>query len=356
MKRLVQLIPSHHARDAAGSEVLAIERIVSDVGWLTETYADNVDAELQGRTKLYGEFDSENLEDTIVLYHYCAASEMTFRFAELECPKGIVYHNITPDHFFEPYNPDIAIDCREGRRQLSVLAENVDLAIAKSEFSRLELEEVGFDVTRTVPFLFDSARLDVEPDAVMMQRLEGNPVILFVGRMVPNKAPDDFIRVAHSYFRSEGQPAKFVLAGKKSVLPLYVKEIDALLAESGLTEEQFLVTDEISDAELAACYRSASVFLSLSRHEGFCVPMLEAMHFGVPILALAAAAVPETVGDAGILFETTDPKRIAEIVNTMLGSEDLRKGLIERGRQRLKRYDLERWGFALHVMLDQLWD
>ena len=354
-RRLIQLIPSHHYHDAAGSEVLTIERLMADAGWQVETYADNIDPELQGHTLPASEFDGRNLGDSVLIYHYCAASEMTFRFIEMEGIKVVLYHNITPAEFFEPYDADIAIDCREGRRQLSAMIDAVDLAIGHSDYSRLELVRTGFDVTRTIPYLFDPARLQAEPDAAMLARLAGDQVVLFVGRFAPNKAPDDFVKTAAAYARLEGAPpARFVIVGKRKTIPAYSREVEGLIAEAGLPEERLLIADEVSEAELAAAYRSASLFLSLSRHEGFMVPLLEAMHHDVPILALQRAAVPETLGDAGVLFDTTDPREVAQLVAEALSDADLRTELVERGRKRLQRYDLEHWSFVLRVLLESL--
>ena len=354
MKRLVQLIPFHHARDAAGSEVQMIEKIMIAAGWTTEVYADEMDEELVGKTRLYSELDQEKLDDTLAVYHYCGWSKMTGNFIDLDCPKALIYHNVTPGQFFQPFDEHIAAACDRGREQLNELPDHVDLAIAHSDYSARELEKVGFDITRTIPFLFDKSRTNVKPDDKMMKRLEGPPVVMFVGRLVPNKAPDDFIRIAREYVKQGHPAARFVLVGKRRTLPAYSQMIENLLSNSGLTEEQLYITDEISDAELMACYKSASLFLSMSRHEGFCVPLLEAMRFGVPIAALARAAVPETLGDAGLLFDTTNTVKIAEMIAQTLEDKELCNLLRNRGFRQLERYDTERWSFVLRVLFEQM--
>ncbi len=354
MNRLIQLIPSHHRHDAAGAEVLLFERLLAAAGWRVETYADEIDPSLVASTRPSSELDSADTDGAVALYHYCAASPMTSRFLELHCPKVIIYYNITPHSFFEPYSAADAAVCRDGREQLRKIAEAVDLAIAHSDYSRLELVEAGFDVTRTIPYLFDPERYSGEPDPAMLRRLDGPPVVLFTGRHAPNKKPDDFIRVAAAHAAAGYPPARFVVAGKRSAVPAYAREIDALLGDLGLPEERLLLTDEVSQAELVAAYRSASLFLSLSRHEGFMVPLLECMLFDVPVLALARAAVPETLGDAGVLFDSTDPEVVASMVDDALGDADLRAELVERGRRRLKRYDLDHWVFVFRALLESL--
>lgn len=354
MRRFIQLIPSHHARDAAGSEVLTIEKIMQQAGWSTETYADNIDPELLGRTKPFSALDQENLENAVVLYHFCASSEMTWRFIDLQCPRAMLYHNITPAHFFEPYNKDIAIDCREGRKQLKDLADFVDLAIAHSDYSCRELEAENFEVTRVIPFLYDSSRLKTQADQAMLDRLaDDRPIVMFVGRMVPNKAPDDFIRVAQAYHKAGYPPVQFVLIGKTHILPDYSREIEALLAEAELSESQLYLTGEVSDAELAACYQKSSAFLSVSRHEGFCVPLVEAMSNSLPVIARAAAAVPETLGESGLLFDTEDPGRIAVMLSHVLFDQEQMKLLASKGRKRLDDFELSRWSFVFAALMNR---
>ena len=238
--------------------------------------------------------------------------------------------------------------------QMRLLADHVDMAVAHSEFSRRQLQEAGYDVTRTIPFLFDSSKLDIPPDKAMTEKLGNDPIVLFTGRMAPNKAPDDFIRIAAAYASGDYTPARFVIAGKRDVLPPYTRELDELISSLELRPEQLLLTDEISQAELNACYRKASLFLCLSRHEGFCVPLLEAMLQELPVLALSRAAVPETLGDAGCLFDEPDPGHVAELVKNLLTDDELRNQLISRGRLRMDRYNLEQWGMVLRVLLEDL--
>lgn len=353
MKRIVQMIPSHHARDAAGAEVIYIESLFRSFGWQIETYADNIDEELKGRTRPSSELEISDPRGTIALYHFCVSSDMSYQFRDLPCSRAMIYHNVTPAKFYEPYDAAIAEVCRLGRQQMKDLAPATDLAIAHSEYSRLELESAGYRTTRMIPFLLDRERTGIEPDAEFINKLKGRPNVLFVGRMAPNKKPDDFIRVAKAYFEKDRTPVRFLLAGKRNVLPPFTREIDALLKWADLNEDQLLVTDEVTDAELMACFKAASVFLSMSLHEGFCVPLLESMQLGVPVLARAAAAVPETIGNAGSLFETSDYNTVAELVENLVSDEERRQTLIERGYNRLEHFDPEKWAFVLRVLFER---
>ncbi len=354
MKRLIQLLPTHHRHDAIGAEAQTIERVLGEAGWQVETYAEYIDPELQGRTRPIGELKDPERDGTVALYHFAVCSDVTFRFAELSCPKALIYHNVTPPEFFRPYDTGIAGVSEESLRQVRLLAEEVDLGLGDSDFNRRELAEMGYRATRTLPFLFDPGRYDAPPDEEALPTA-GRPLVLMVGRVVPNKAPDDFIRTAAEYFKLEGAPpARFVIAGKRNALPAYAERIEALLELAGLGEEQLQITGEISQAELIAAYRSAGVFVTLSRHEGFCVPILESWLFGVPVLALGRAAVPETLGEAGLLIDSAEPGSVARHVRRLLSDERLRADLIGLGRARLARYEMRKWGFVLGRMLEEL--
>lgn len=348
------MLPSHHRHDAVGAEALVIERALEAAGWRVETYARHVEPSLAGRTRTLDALPLTGLEGAVALYHLCLTSPAAELFAGLPCPKVIKYHNITPPEFLSPYNIHFAEMCHMAGRELGALAKVVDVAVADSEFNRLDLLEAGYRVTRTIPILFDPARYEVVPDERMLIRLGERRVVVFVGRIVPNKAPDDFFRVAAACKESGSPPLLFVLVGRMESVPGYGEELRKLIAELGLGVDDLLVTGPISQEELVALYRRASVFLSLSRHEGFMVPLLESMLFGVPIVALSRAAVPETLGDAGILIDSVEPRRVAALLEGLLEDADLMGDLAARGRERLKRYDVDHWSFVFRKVLEGL--
>jgi glycosyltransferase involved in cell wall biosynthesis len=354
VRRLIQLLPAHHVHDAVGAEALAIEQLMRKAGWQVDTYAEYIDEELTTSTRPIAELDTADAEGAAALYHLCITSPVAYTFAELPCRKALIYHNVTPPEYFEPWDRNLAEISRKTRRELEFLADKVNLAVGDSEFNRSELEDAGYRATRTVPILFDAGRYDCTPDPDMTAKLQGSANVIFVGRVVPNKAADDFIRVAAAHRDAGYPPARFVFAGKKHVLPGYTEKIDRLAAEADLDESRLLFTGSITQHELAALYRSASVFLSLSRHEGFMVPLLESMYYGVPVLALSRAAVPETLADAGMLFDDPDPEHVAALVARLLDDQILREDLIEGGRARLTRFDINRWGFVLKTALEGL--
>ena len=350
--RLIQLLASHHRHDAVGAETLVIEKLLTGMGWQVENYSEFIDDSLKGKTRHISELEGQDLADTVALYHFCVCSDVTFIFQKLNCPKVMIYHNITPPDFFRPYNISDAGICEEAGRQVRLLVDDVDLALGDSEFNRLELEEMGYRNTRRMPILFDPDNYPGEIDGELEAALGDRHVVLFVGRMAPNKAPDDLMRVAAAYKNhSDYPPARFVIAGKRHVTPKYTEYLDSLQRELGLTEADFMVLDEINQNRLVTCYSKASVFLSMSRHEGFFVPLLESFLFGLPVMAYAKAAVPETLADAGYLIDSADPHVVARHLANYLGDEKLRKVMAERGRQRLKDFDMNNWKFVLDIQL-----
>ena len=158
---------------------------------------------------------------------------------------------------------------------------------------------------------------------------------LFVGRIAPNKKIEDHIRLAEHYKRYVDAYYRFIFVGRYDVVPRYYSMIRALMAEYRLLNERFIFTGPVPDEELAVYYRHAAVYISLSEHEGFCVPLVEAMAADVPVLAYAAAAVPDTLGGAGVQFAPKDLEYAAELLGALAFDDDLRAPVIAGQRRRL---------------------
>jgi glycosyltransferase involved in cell wall biosynthesis len=222
------------------------------------------------------------------------------------------------------------------------MAPAMELAIGVSEYDRRELEEAGYARTAHVPILIDWHAYDTTPDDAVMARWDGvRPLLLFVGRVSPHKRQDDLIRML-AYYRACIDPnARLVLVGGYRDQPQYharlVELVKALHLEPAVT-----FAGPVSTAELVAYFRSASAFVSLSEHEGFGVPLLEAMRFDVPVIAYDAAAVGETVDGAGVLLKDRDLAQAAEAVGLVLERPALREQLVAAGRERLNAFDPDR--------------
>jgi glycosyltransferase involved in cell wall biosynthesis len=250
------------------------------------------------------------------------------------------YHNITPAHFFAPYDPGLFRLAALGRRELATLAGRVDLALGDSDFNRQELESMGFQRTGVLPVAVDVERLTQAPRRPALERIlsDGLINILFVGRVVPNKRIEDHIRLAEAYKRNVDSYYRFIFVGRYDSVPRYYAQLRALIDEYQMLHDRFWFTGPVPDEDLASFYRWADAYVSLSEHEGFCVPLVEAMGTDVPVVAYAAGAVPETLGGAGLLFEPKDLEIAAELLGSVVYDHGIRDGVLAGQRRRYQAF------------------
>jgi glycosyltransferase involved in cell wall biosynthesis len=250
-----------------------------------------------------------------------------------------LHHNVTPPEFFVDWDPELARICRLGREDLCTLREHVDLGLADSEFNRRELEQAGFVRTGVLPIYLDFERYRDTPNPVL-RRLwnDGRTNLLFVGRVAPNKRHDDLIRVAAYWKRSIGPALRLLLPGKLPSRGRWFDALQAFFYEHGFEPDEIVFLGHVEHDELLACYRAAHVFVSMSEHEGFGLPLVEAMLMDVPILAYRSTAVGDTLGDAGVQFEEKRLEHVAELAHALAGDERLRAAVIAGQRQRVQAF------------------
>ena len=346
-----QWVPAAHRGDAVGDSARAMRDLLRSQGHASDLYALTMDDDLIGEVK---PFNGEARQGDITVLHFAVPSPMTEALASLPRGRVLQYHNVTPARFFAPYDPDIFHIASLGRVELASLVGSVDLALGVSEYNRIELEELGFEHTGLLPLIVDTDRV-TRPvrlpalEAVLDEEDLAN--ILFVGRIAPNKRLEDHIRLAEAYKRYVGREYRFIFVGKTDVVPHYYASIRDMMLQYDMPAERFLFVGRVSDAELAVYYRCASAYVSLSEHEGFCAPLVEAMAAGVPILAYDAAAVPETLGGAGVCFAPKDLEYAAELLGMLVYDDALRQQVIAGQRQRLADFDVDRTERALDDMI-----
>jgi glycosyltransferase involved in cell wall biosynthesis len=269
---------------------------------------------------------------------------MTDAFASLPGGRVLQYHNITPAEYFAPYDPGMFRLAALGRSELRTLVGRVDLALGDSDFNRQELEIMGFRPTGVVPVAVNTDRITTAPRRPALEKIlsDGLINILFVGRIVPNKRIEDHIRLAEVYKRYVDSYYRFIFVGRYDGIPRYYAQVRALINEFQMLPDRFWFTGPVPDEDLAAFYRWADVYVSLSEHEGFCVPLVEAMAADVPVLAYAAGAVPETLGGAGVLFAPKDLELAAEAMGMLVYDRPVREAVIAGQRKRLLDFSTER--------------
>jgi glycosyltransferase involved in cell wall biosynthesis len=274
----------------------------------------------------------------LLIYHSSIGEPTvaSFLLARSE-PIVLVYHNITPAKYFAGLDDTFAELLRLGRDELEAIRSRVVLSIAASRFNAAELEAIGYEDVRVIPPVVDPFRLvRTTPDASTVTYLDRElrgPLLLFVGQLLPHKRPDLLVKAMHVATTYLGLDARLLLVGKNRFAG-YADAVSAQVRELNLPNVH--VVGSVDDARLAAMYRRATAFVTMSEHEGFCVPLLESLAFDVPVLARDCAAIPETVGDAGFLLpEWAGAEVIAEAIARLVRDEQLRNDLVARGRRRL---------------------
>lgn len=351
-RRIHQLLPAAHAGDATGDSARHLAHGLRTAGYDAGLYALTIDPGLRGQVHPFDSFP-EPRDGDLTLLHFALPSVLSSALVRSPGKRGIVYHNLTPPEMLAEYAPEVARLTARGREELQELADSgrVELAVGVSEFNTADLVAAGFARTLTLPLPMDLHRYDVQPDTVLAARLASAPrIFLTVGRVAPNKRLEDFLRMAAYYLAYIDPDAWFVVVGGNRGLERYYDALMQLREELGL-DDRVRFVGRVPHRDLVAWYRAASVYVCTSEHEGFCAPLLEAMHFGVPILARSAGAVPETLGDAGLTFRESEPAAVAEALHALATHEPLRRELAARGRARLDLFLPEavtgRWVSAL---------
>lgn len=336
-----QFVPGMAPGDAVSNHALEIQSSLKKWGVASEIYSpvQHVSPECRTLCKSYRDFAARNGAEPTLIYHFSIGSELSGFVPHLKGRKVMVYHNITPHTYFLNFSNEKSLAAYAGREQLRELSGSFDLALGDSDFNRKELETLGFKNTAVLP-LFTQGRDWGEPAADAESREDGFVNLLFVGRFVPNKKIEDIIKTFFFYQKTIYQKSRLHLVGPTRGFERYKAYLEYLADSLGV--ENVIFTGRVSDEERNKLYRQADCFLCLSEHEGFCMPLLEAMHFGVPVIGYDAAAVPETLGGAGILVKDKNYPAIAELIHRIVESKELRQSVIDRQYQRLKDFSRDK--------------
>jgi len=327
-----QFLPNLSYGDAISNEAIWIRDELRQAGFESHIYVQFIDPRIADSCRLFT--PGELHRSDAAIYHHSIGTEITPQLIEFRGPKYLIYHNITPGEFFEGYRPEFAQILYRGRADLPHLARRFNNSVGDSAFNATELAENGFNNPGVLPLAINPQKWAFPPDpAIMEQMQDGRTNILFVGRFAPNKKQDDLI-VAFSHYLQHDPDARLILAGKPEQADPYVTHLGDLITERDLTQS-VLLTGSVNDAQLAAYYRTAQLFWSMSEHEGFCVPLIESMWFDIPIFAFKASAVPETLGDAGLMFSSKDDlPALAAFAHVLVTDATLREKLIRAQRNR----------------------
>jgi glycosyltransferase involved in cell wall biosynthesis len=318
--------------DAITDQALLLQRWLREVGLRSEIYAEVIAPGLRGSVHYFDQYRPSPGEEWLI-FHHSIGSAVVERLAALPVRLIVVYHNVTPPEFFASVDPVLARQMVAGRAQLALLRDRTPLALAVSPFNEKDLIEAGFACTALLPLALDERQYDFPPDPPL--KAEAGPELLFVGRIVPNKKHADLIKLLY-YYRRFRPDATLTLVGAPW-MPDYRAWLADLAASLGLRDAVRFV-GHVTQRELVAHYRRADVYVSMSEHEGFGKPLIESLYLGLPVLAYAAAAVPGTLGGAGVLFRHKHYEALAEVVDVLVSDPALRARLVARGRVRAQAF------------------
>jgi L-malate glycosyltransferase len=338
--------------DAIGHEVLGIQRVLREAGYASDIFVETADPRLEHRTRDYRDLLDVSDPDSVLIHHFSIGSRASRVAYALPDKMVLVYHNITPPEFFIGVHPLLVQLCFMGRRELGAYRTRCVLALGDSAFNRDELDALGFPRTGVLPVVPSFGHLAGTPDRRLADGFDdGWTNILFVGRMIPNKRIDDLIRTFHAYKTQCNPRARLLLVGSYGGFDLYFAMLQQLVATLGVPDVFFM--GHVSNEELSAFYDVADIFLCASEHEGFCVPLVEAFHKRIPVVAYAAAAVPSTMDGGGVLYTDKSPLHVAQVLHAIADDEDLADRIVASQDAALARLLAQDFPGTLLTFVDQ---
>ncbi len=340
MSRVIQIVGSYFYGDAIGNHVSTVHRELKKRGVDSHIYAITIDERRGDEAQTLDNYDPK--AEDVILYHLSNGTDLNREVAEYPGKLLVNYHNITPPAFFRGYGPHLEALCAKGYEDVVYLKDHAAAAVGDSQYNAQELVRMGYTCPlESIPIFMDFSDYDQAPDPDTVKKYsDGKKNILFVGRIAPNKKQEDVIRAFYYYTKYFEPNSRLILAGNNDGMEQYDCELKAYVKKLGLNNVVF--TGHIRFPELLAYYRTADLFLCQSEHEGFCVPLVEAMYFGVPIVAYDSSAVGETLGEAGILLQEKDPKLTAAVMDRVLTDQSLNAQIRARQKDELQRFCHER--------------
>jgi glycosyltransferase involved in cell wall biosynthesis len=335
-----QLLHTLSYGDAISGEVLALARILRDLGFESEVFALNVHPKLKHCAKPASELKSDFSGE--VVFHFSLGSPLNDLYRSMaNAKRTLLYHNLTPPKWFSRVNPRVTNDIEQGARELPELCRISDRVIADSTFNAEELRPFGV-AAEVLPLPMDDEKWGVAANSGIESLLRGEDAIhvMHVGRIAPNKCIEDIIKVFYFLHHKLHRKSRLWLPGIDIDTELYSFSLKRLVQELDLVEVVHFVGC-MADSEIKALYQNSSVYLCMSEHEGFCVPIVEAMHFGCPVIAYASSAIPETLGSGGVLVREKRHPEIAELILEIYRNQDLKAGLVEAGKFRATAFTLQ---------------
>ena len=326
--------------DAISNEMLEIQNILREKGFKSEIFIRFYDPRMAKYARDYKEYKNHSSPDNIVVFHFSIGSPVSKLFFRIPDKKIMIYHNITPHEYFLDYHGILSRECYKGRLEINLFANKVNLALGDSEYNRRELEQVGYTDTGVMPLVLDFKKFDRPGDPIIPGVFsEEKWTFLYVGRVIPNKKFEDVIKCFYFYKKHFNPDSRLILTGDYRGMERYYAALWDQVERLELKDVHF--TGRISFSELVAYFDLADVYLSMSEHEGFGVPLLEAFYKKVPVVAFAAGAVEETMNGGGIVVQEKDFIRLAALLDRLAADRVFREQIVASQLKALRKYNRE---------------
>jgi len=339
--KVVQVLPTISYGDAVSNDAIALKKVIKGLGYDTEIYAENIDKRLERKMAVHISVMPEMNKRDVIIYHNSTGTDISFSLPKWNGRKMMIYHNITPPEFFMSYNMNAAALTEYGLDGTKYLSDKVEYCLADSEFNKQDLLRMGYKCpidVRPILIPFDDYKKKPNHDIIAKYNDDWTNII-FVGRIAPNKKHEDIIKSFYIYKRKIKQKSRLFLVGSYVGMENYYKKLKLYVRALGLEDVYF--TGHIKFNEILAYYKLADVFLCMSEHEGYCVPLVESMIFKVPIIAYESCAVPDTLGQSGVILKDKNPAFAAGTIDRLVRDEGLRMYINEKQKERLDDFSYE---------------
>tara|TARA_B110000495_G_C23019475_1_gene604517 strand:+ start:576 stop:1652 length:1077 start_codon:yes stop_codon:yes gene_type:complete len=347
-----QFLPVLARHDAIGETVLEIQKYLLNLGYDSKIFVETIIDPTKTITKSFREYIPE--KNDLLIYHHSIGSSLAKHLSELSQLKLLFYHNITPSKFFEDYDQTLVNQLDQGRDQLKILSQHFTYAMAASGYNKAELSSYGFKTIFDMQYFLNLERFNnIVPDKEILNSYNDTTNIIFVGRRSPNKKVEDILKV-FAYYKIFNPNSKLFLLGGSWSVEEYVKKLETLKEKLKIDNNDVISITTLSDKELKSYFQISDVFLCMSEHEGFCIPLVESMHFDIPIIAYNAGAIPDTLGGAGILLNHKKFGEIANIIDILISNDLLKNQIIEQQNQRLLNFSDEKAKILLKNNIEQV--
>lgn len=333
-----QFLPAFHYGDATSNSALAFHNFLLDSGVDSRLISMTSDKNVRDKIVLFKDYKEE--ASSLKILHFAIPSLLTDYFLKTKGKKVMIYHNITPSYFFTDYSDFLTGFTAAGRKHLEKLKDCFDLSIGVSIYNEAELKELGFRNTEVFPLIIDLKDYDKEHSRAFYNLIKDERKnILCVGRVAPNKKLEDAVKMLFFYKKYLSPSIRLIVAGNIDSVQKYFFAVRDLASRFYLTSEDIIFTGHIKFDEFLAVYKASDVYLSVSEHEGFCLPVIESFKMDVPVVAYNAGAISETVGEGGVILSDKEPDTTAGVLQYVIENKKIRQKLSSAAQNSLNFYE-----------------